>query len=310
MTNKPGHSKNKPDHEKVFEQFPDHEQDDVERIWNMSSRIEKHEPGVTGNEVEEALQKVHGRLYVKDPQSSKTLWKWIAAAAVILLVFGTGFLLMPQTTTAPYGEIISHRLPDDSTVELNSGSSIEYNRLFTYINRSVQLNGEAFFSVENGDHPFTVNAGNSTIEVTGTEFNIRSWNEDPGPETEVAVSEGTVKFYPDNRRENAVEITAGFISRLSLNMDKPTLPEPVSIESIMGWRDNMLIFNDKSLSVIFSELERRFDVEIRLENDTVSHETLTIYFKENKGLESALQDICRMMGLRYSETANGYRVYK
>lgn len=309
MTDKPGHSKNKPDHE-VFEHFTDHEKKDVERIWNVSGRIEKEDPGLTDNEIEEALQKVHSRLDKnEDMNSSNVRWRWIAAAAVILLVFGAGILLMPQTTTAPYGEIISHRLPDGSTVELNSGSSLRYNRLFTYTHRSVRLEGEAFFSVENGGHPFTVHTGNSTVEVTGTEFNVRSWDDEPGGKTEVTVSEGTVHFFEESRRDSAVKIKPGYISRLAPGMAKPTLPEPVSIERVMGWRDNMLIFSDKSLLVIFRELERRFDVEIRLEDDAVAHETLSAYYEEPKGVESVLKDICRVKGLRYSETANGYRVY-
>lgn len=311
MTDNSGHSNNKHEHEEVFEHFSGREKNDVERIWEMSSRIENKKPGVTKGDVEHALQKVHDRLNQNSRSDHQYRWRWIAAAAVILLVFGAGILLMPITTTAPHGEIITLQLPDGSTVELNSGSSLQYNRLFTYTNRSVRLDGEAFFSVDNGDHPFTVNAGNSIVEVAGTEFNVRSWNEEPEGETEVAVAEGTVTFYPQSRSDSAVTINPGYISRMNSTMDKPTPPEPVSVERVMGWRDKMLIFSDKSLLVIFRELERRFDVEIRLESEAIANETLTTYYKEKtEDPESIIEDICRVKGLRYSETANGYRIYK
>lgn len=314
MNDKTGNNKNRPGRGKFFEQFPGQEKERLKKIWELTGTIEKESPEVSSEEIEEALSGVHRRIggREKNKPARRIGWRWMAAAAVILIVFGAGILLFPHSATAPYGEQMSVTMPDGSNIELNSGSRIQYNRVFGYTGRTVHLDGEAFFSVEEGDRPFRVETENSIVEVTGTEFNVRSWRDDPGGETEVSVSEGNVQFYRESRRDSAVTIMAGQISRLAAGMEKPSPPEPVSIERITGWRDDMLNFNEKSLLVIFRELERRFNVDIRLdlEDENLIYETLTTYYADPDGVESVLQDICRVKGLRFSETANGYRVYK
>lgn len=314
MTDKSGHNdKNRSDHRNLFEQFPAGERDRFKEIWEVSARATSERPEITEDEIEDALTEVHRCLEKKNrvsKSSSLFEWRWVAAAAIILLVFGAGILLVPKTVTAPRGEITNVTLPDGSTVELNSGSKLRYTRLFSFTNRTVKLNGEAFFTVRDDDHSFIVNANGSTVKVTGTKFNIRSWSVDPGNETEVAVSEGAVQFYPAGRRDRSVTIIPGQLSRLTARMKKPIIPKPVSIDRILGWRDHKLIFNNKSLLVIFRELERRFDVSIQLENSDIGRETLTTYYAEPRAAESVLKDICRVKGLRYAETANGFRVYR
>lgn len=316
MNNKSGHNgKNQSDDKALFDQFSDDEKARVKKLWEMSTRAATKEPEVTSDDIENALNKVHKKIGENSGQSTTHRlfnWKWMAAAAVILIMAGAGILFTPQTTTAPYGELSTVELPDGSTVELNSGSQIWYNRLYAFSNRTVNLDGEAYFSVKAGvgSDPFIVNANNSTIRVTGTEFNVRSWSGDPDSATEVAVSEGSVQFYPADNPGTAVTISPGQLSTLSAGLAKPTPPEPVTIDRVIGWRDRMLIFNDKSLPVIFKELERRFDTEIRLEDESMADETLTTYYAAPDNVESVLEDICRVKGLRYSETANGYRVYR
>lgn len=307
MTDKSGNREN---NDPYFDHFPAEEQDRIKKLWEMSAQAAPKEPQITNDEVENALSEVHKHIEEKGGEQQYFEWKWIAAAAVVLLVVGAGILFTPQTTTAPYGELTSVELPDGSSAELNSGSQIQYNRLFTISNRTVHLEGEAFFSVESNDRPFIVNTNNSTIRVTGTKFNVRSWSQDPGGETEVAVSEGSVQFYLANNPDSAVTVSPGELSKLTATMGKPTSPKSVALNRIIGWRNGMLIFDNKSLQIIFKELERRFNVEIRLEGKSLSQETLTIYYDKPKNIESILTDICRVKGLSFSKTANGYRVYK
>jgi ferric-dicitrate binding protein FerR (iron transport regulator) len=319
MTYKTGHNKNKkPGHGNLFEQFPADERDRIKEIWEASGRIADDRPDIPTDEVEYALSEVHKRIDANGGSANTenykpfriNKWRWMLAAAVVIIAIGTGILFIPQTADAPYGDMVSVTLPDGSTVELNSGSELQYNRLFAFWNRDVSLDGEAFFSVRETDIPFTVDANGSEVRVTGTKFNVRSWSDDPGAETEVTVSKGTVEFYPEGHSDKSVKIYPGQLSKWALEMDAPTKPEPVSIDRMLAWRENNLMFNDKSLQVIFRELERRFDVEIDMQATGSAHETLSTYYAKPENVESILEDICRVKGLRYAETANGYRVYK
>lgn len=316
MTDKTENNENKnPDRGNIFKQFPDGERDRIKEIWEKSGRLAEQRSEIPTDEVEYALSEVHKRIdangsSLNTENNYRNKWRWMLAAAIVIIAIGTGILFVPQTVNAPYGDMVSVTLPDGSTVELNSGSELQYNRLFAFWNRDISLDGEAFFAVQDEEMPFTVDANGSEVRVTGTKFNVRSWDDDPGAETEVTVSEGTVEFYPEGESDKSVKIYPGQLSRWALEMETPTKPEPVSIDRMLAWRENDLVFNNKSLQVIFRELERRFDLEIDLQAAGFAHETLTTYYAKPKNVESILEDICRVKGLRYAETANGYRIYK
>ncbi len=79
-------------------------------------------------------------------------------------------------------------LPDGSVAYLNSNSSIEYKKSFK--KREVKQDGEVFFEVTKEGTPFMVKTKIGNIKVLGTEFNVKSNNDD----IEVEVEEGTVEL--------------------------------------------------------------------------------------------------------------------
>ena len=58
--------------------------------------------------------------------------RWVAAAACIVLLVAVGivFTNQPVSIEAPYGEQLTHTLPDGSMVTLNSGTKISYASTF------------------------------------------------------------------------------------------------------------------------------------------------------------------------------------
>jgi ferric-dicitrate binding protein FerR (iron transport regulator) len=93
-------------------------------------------------------------------------------------------------------------------------------------------------------------------------------------------------------------------------MTKPAEPEPKPAEEIAGWRSNKLIFQEKPISVIFNELERRYDVQIDLEVAGAESEVISAYYTSPQSIDAILEDISTVKGFRYAETANGYRIFK
>lgn len=306
----------------LLEQFGEKDRDTVLQIWNRLQEAKLSEPDVSSEESEEALANLNRRLDQynasdRKRNSSQThstydriiTLKWLAAAAVLITI-GAGWLWLPKTVTIPHGQIAAVTLPDGSKIELNSGSVLQYSRLFSYTNRTVRLNGEAWFDVVQGDHPFVVESDGAEVRVTGTTFNVRSWRDDPDSVTEVTVSSGEVELYPANDPERRVTLMPEQMSRWSAGMAQPSLPEQVDLDQILGWRELRLIFDNKPLQNIFRELERRYDVHIELDDPSLRHETLTAFYVDPGGVESVLHDICTVKGLRYTTTANGFRVYR
>lgn len=309
MTKQKYHNQSIP--EDVFEQFSGVEKEQVKEVWEKTAQL-SGAAGVSQPEVEQALENVHERIASSEKPDLKKiqyLRVWLTAA-VALIVFSAGWLLVPKTLTVPNGEMAVYELPDGSSVEMNSGTTIRYSRLFSYNNRSITLNGEAYFDVQEADLPFIVEANGTVTEVTGTRFNIRSWSDDPENETSVAVTEGEVGFYRAGNATQKITLSPGEISRWNSALSEPASPEPVSAGDVLGWREQRFVFQDRPLLAIFNELERRFDVDIDLEAPGYSLETLTAYYREPGDLERVLEDICMVKGLRFAETANGYRVFK
>jgi|AntRauTorckE6833_2_1112554.scaffolds.fasta_scaffold04583_3 ferric-dicitrate binding protein FerR (iron transport regulator) len=297
----------------VLLSFDEDQRERIDEIWQAGKSVGLSDEWVSPAETERALADLHIRLDFKDrtDRIAGYIQRYgrYAAAAVALIVIGVAILLIPQSVEAPFGEMAVVSLPDGSTAELNSGSVIQFNRLFGITNRKISLNGEAYFDVETSDKPFRVTANGTVTEVLGTEFNVRSWSDHPKNETRVAVEEGTVKFYPQQNALSAVILQEKNESRWQTGLDSPEDPTEVDLERVTGWRELKFIFYEESLQQIFREVERRFNLNIELQNRDVATETLTGYYGEVNSPESLLDDICTVAGLNYSKTANGYRVY-
>lgn len=321
MTDTKGFNRDEESQDKhILDHFPEEEQELVKNIWQQSrhAHAESGTEAIGPEETEKALAAVHRRIGFEEasPSGEKKAgiyspdWRWMAAAASILVIIGAGFLFVPKTVEVPYGETASVELPDGSTVQLNSGSELQYRRLFSLLDREVKLNGEAFFEVQKGALPFEVRANNSVVQVTGTRFNVRSWQEDPGSETEVTVTEGSVRFYPEGNENRAVAISPGEISRWAEGLLAPTSPDSAALERVLAWRNRSFVFSKKPLEVILREVERRFNINITLEAESYRRERVTIHYVNPEDVEVILKDICRVKGLRYSASTDGFRIYK
>jgi ferric-dicitrate binding protein FerR (iron transport regulator) len=297
------------------------------KIWDLAEAADlQSDPGlaVTRQETEQALRSVHeliGSDSLSDRQNGSEggesnpnrfwIWSRYLVAAVALIVAGSWYFFVPVTITVPYGQQMTLELPDGSIAEMNSGTTISFSRFaFNRNNRDLSMNGEAWFDVTPSDIPFTVKANGTLTRVLGTSFNVRSWNSDPDIETELTVTSGSVEFMPQNTSSGKVILKPGELSRWNSNLQTPTEPVLVETDEIAGWRENKLIFREQSLSAIIDELERRFDTQITLDVQGASDETLTAYYNQPQKLQDVLIDISMVKGLRYSETANGYRIFK
>ena len=298
---------------RVLSSFDDEEQGEIKDLWDALEGADSTKDVVSTEETDRDLADLHIRLGFSDRSDRvaghiRTYGRYIAAA-VALIVAGAAFLMLPQSVEVPPGEMAVVSLPDGSQVELNSGSVIQFNRLFGVTNRDISLNGEGYFEVVSDDMPFEVTSNGTVTEVLGTTFNIKSWSDHPQKETIVAVKEGIVRFYPVTNIEHAVRLNEADESRWQAGFESPTVPANTDLERVTGWREQKFIFYEESLQQIFREVERRFDLNIDLENREAAYETLTGYYGNVSNPESLLDDICTVAGLRYSKTANGYRVY-
>jgi ferric-dicitrate binding protein FerR (iron transport regulator) len=104
---------------------------------------------------------------------------------------------------APFGARTEIILPDGSAVWLNAGSKIKYMNVFNRDNREIQLNGEAYFKVtKNTDLPFDVKTGDLSIQALGTEFNVKSYDDEDIIETTLV--EGKIAIHQGRKQKASV----------------------------------------------------------------------------------------------------------
>jgi ferric-dicitrate binding protein FerR (iron transport regulator) len=211
--------------------------------------------------------------------------KWLCPLNIILKVAASLFLGLvigklvftshkdPEryfyTSIAPKGSVSQVLLPDSSIIYLNSGSTIKYTIDGDKGNREVYLTGEAWFNVHKSEqNPFVVHTQFYDVNVTGTEFNVKAYDEDP--EVVTTIEKGTVM------------ITSG-----GIGLDKPLELEPgeqmiyskgekklfvknVRVDWFTSWKENKLIFINKSLGELVEMLERKYGVDINIEDPKIT----------------------------------------
>ena len=181
-------------------------------------------------------------------------------------------------------------LPDQSEVLLNAGSTISYYKRQWDTNRSLDLKGEAYFTVEKGS-TFMVNTPKGTVTVVGTEFNV-SQREDY---FEVQCFEGIVDVVSDTIERR---LTAGHTYRIHAD----TFSEGTTEYSKPEWTSNVSRFENMPISDVFEELERQFDINVEF-NKIDSDRLFTGGFAHSN-LENALEAITTPMNLNFTITTS------
>jgi ferric-dicitrate binding protein FerR (iron transport regulator) len=194
----------------------------------------------------------------------------MAIAAMFLFIIGIGHGKHPRiiTYTTDNGQRANILLPDGSTVILNVASRLDLPADFGAAHRALTLHGEGLFTVmHQGGAPFTVTVGQSTIRVLGTTFAVRRYNSDTV--TKVAVREGRVAVHAavvDAHQQ--VQIDANNTARVSS-------ADPAQFSFATG----MLTIDREPLKDAVAELDRWYDVDIRVQDTSVAMHLLQGTFK-------------------------------
>ena len=108
----------------------------------------------------------------------------------------------------PYGKRSEITLCDGTKIWLNSGSQLSYPLKFKSNLRKVYLTGEAYFNVKSDpSKPFYVVTENVELKVTGTRFNVSSYDNEQT--TQAVLVSGKVNISKNDFFSRSVELHPG-----------------------------------------------------------------------------------------------------
>ncbi|HEU0137596.1 MAG TPA: FecR domain-containing protein [Flavobacterium sp.] len=215
------------------------------------------------------------------------LFQYVAVAAALLMFFGLYQLFAyANTSTAAVGTISSIKLDDGSSVNLNTKSAISYPNLFTY-NRTIKLNGEAFFNVTKGSS-FCVKTHAGMVEVLGTKFNVIARQNF----FEVICYEGKVKV-SSNNQDFILQKGDG----IRFHDDEvETMIE--SQHSQPTWLSGESTFRNVPFQFVVEQLENQYGYDVQFPAH-LNNKKFSGTFP-NHDVEMALQSVCLPLGLKNS----------
>ncbi|MBS0027618.1 FecR family protein [Chitinophaga sp. 22321] len=175
----------------------------------------------------------------------------------------TGDKVLYNTMSTPSGGQYQLILPDGTGVWLNAASSIYYPTAFTGNERTVTITGEVYFEVaQNEKMPFRVKAGNTTVEVLGTHFNINAYKDEPSVNT--TLLQGTVQI---NANQQKQVIKPGQQARVIASNHGIQVLDNVDLSQVMAWKKGFFSFNDADLPTVMRQLSRWYNVEVKYEGE-------------------------------------------
>ncbi|MFC2096677.1 FecR family protein, partial [Bacteroidota bacterium] len=190
---------------------------------------------------------------------------------------------------------------------LNTNSKITYPEQFAKNERRVKLEGEAFFNVEHiKEQPFTIEAGNAFVQVLGTSFNVKAYE---NSELEVIVTEGLVKLYTvdyESMDTSEILLKAGQKGKISWK-EKSPIYVAENIPEELFWMDYTLIFNDTDLKKVFSLIENYYNIEIKVSDKRIYDCRLSTTFSNNS-IKDIIEVIVATFEFEYTKENNTYTI--
>lgn len=171
--------------------------------------------------------------------------------------------------------------------------------------REIYLDGEAYFEVQHDStRPFRVHTAIGIAEDIGTTFVVRAFPETRG--MQVVVASGEVALHRATRDTVAdraavtgappLTLVGGDVARLAAN-GITTLRRGVDVTPYLAWTRGGLAFDGALLREVMPELERWYDVDIRLADSALAGRRLTASFRDEP-LSQVLQLLALSLDLR------------
>ncbi|WP_442590936.1 FecR family protein [Pedobacter sp. AW31-3R] len=255
------------------------------------------------------------------PEEKKTIkasrLKWMMYAAIFFLIAVAGLMndkmifhrkALPvdyAQINNPDGQHSKIVLPDSSVIYLGGGSKLRYARKFDGAERTVYLDGEAFFDVvHQSKRPFVVKSGNIATVVLGTSFNIKAFT----AKNSVAVTVNTGKVGVMSNLNGKSRLVKFLTPNEQMEINTLTglyTFNTTDAQAVSGWRDNNFVYYNTPLKEIAASLEHHYGVKIEFTDNILGESRLTAKFN-SMSLHQIMDNLAELSSIAYTQKGNHF----
>lgn len=215
------------------------------------------------------------------------------AAGLVAVGFGMGALsgepdaptLLSETEIVTgAGEMTTLSLGDGSSIRVGPQSRLRLSE--EEGRRMAWLEGRAFFGVHaDAQRPFTVKTSRGEAEVLGTRFEVRTEEE-----FRVLVVDGSVSVSAGGAE---LQLSEGEMSR-SVDGKRPSTERVADVYAYLDWLGNAIVFQATPFERALREIERRYGVDVSLEDPALGDMTVTATFT-GRPVEQVIFVLCEIV---------------
>ncbi|MBT8259993.1 MAG: FecR domain-containing protein [Flavobacteriaceae bacterium] len=239
------------------------------------------------------FSKVHNRQNSNKKRKTKVVklvpnWAYAAAASIIITLGVFYFNSLESNFQTGFSEQMAVVLPDNSKIQLNANSDLNFRNRNWKDNRELNLSGEAFFEVEKGNS-FKVITNQGVVEVLGTEFNVLSrdnYFEVRCKEGKVRVTSNSIKTKVILLKGNALRIVNGDLEKWNFNINET------------NWILGESSFYNTPLSQVLIALKNQFKVDFDTSNIDLDSRFTGGF--SHKDMKLALKTVLQPMDILYT----------
>ncbi len=200
------------------------------------------------------------------------------------------------------GSKLRLNLNDGSFIHLNSASKLTIPNKFNIWERHIDLVGEAYFRVARDEsRPFIIATKNLIVEVLGTSFNVRAYEDEEDISVTVETGKVLVKL-SNNDIQSSVLLVKG--QKVVFNHITGKIREcEIDPYNDICWTKGILKFNKTRLAEVERVLERWYNVNIEVTDSAIYSNKLNGEH-HNKSLKSVLESLKFALKIDYEMKGN------
>ncbi|QIK55510.1 DUF4974 domain-containing protein [Dysgonomonas sp. HDW5B] len=262
--------------------------------WDSLSNIEDLSSQLEFEKIKKVLGFTENKRKI---QFSNYLPRVVAVLLPLILFAGIYFLDkrenkdsdMPMTVlTVPYGKHEEAKLACGSEIWINSGSEISYNENPADTVRTVNLKGEAYFSVmRQNDVPFIVRTEYLDVKVLGTKFNVSAYPDEES--TIVTLNKGSIAIRTVDNHDYMLKPNQQLVYN---NKTRQVVIQDLDVniaKDIADWTIGKMAFNNETLKDIVTVFERKFNVDVEVDSNVDLNRRYTVTIDEGDNLKEIIE---------------------